>query len=496
MLIPLQLNLGVPGVAVPEAAAVIRGVVYDCDCLDWSQTLFRRKIRRNFTNMSVQNIMDSILDNELSGETITIGTIDSQVTVPLVDARQARVFDVCRDLAGATGQTFYMDFDETLQMRSTTIPSAPLILNEDNVLFEGTTVTTDRETYRNVQTVLVTGTPQVENEEAMTLMSERLNEEEIADRAAIEGGTGRYEEYEEITHPTSNRLDDLQFLGVGFANLRLATSGLLRTIMACRVRGYGFRAGQLVTVNLPNFGVLGNFIIQRVTISEVGGQFLFHDLELTASSRQWRAYESWIAILSNSKISIQLFGALVHDSVTFSTPGLSNWTVPNGITTVTVTVKGASGGGSGGARRYVYQTRDFPNCIEAGDSWGGTGGKSGKAIASLLVTEGDVLTVFIGTRGIGGSGGKLDLYFGPACGGPPIPKAGTAGTASTVFRNGVSIAEGFGGGGGNPDPPSQGTAGGGSGSIVTVGGGKSGGNGGFGQVTGSAGQHGEVMIEW
>src|SRR5689334_19329190 len=60
---------------------------YTCDCLEWSQILLRRKLRRNFTDITVQALVDSILDNELIGEGLTFGTIDARSIIPLVDAR-------------------------------------------------------------------------------------------------------------------------------------------------------------------------------------------------------------------------------------------------------------------------------------------------------------------------------------------------------------------------------------------------------------------------
>jgi hypothetical protein len=462
---------------------------YECDLVDWAQILVRRQVRRNFVSMTVLGIVESVLDNELAGELLTIGTIDSRVMVPLVDASAgARVFDLFRDLGSATGQSFRVEFDQSLRFTSTTVETAPLLLNESNVLVEATEITRDRDTYRNVQTVIVTGTPATTDEDPLVLTVQRTNEDQIAERQAIEGGTGRYEELESITHPISNRLEDLLIMGNGYGDLRLAISGALRTLLTVQVRGYGFRAGQVATVELPTFGISGEFMVQRVSLQERAGQFLFHTLELVESSMQRRAYESWLTILAKGKIAISLFGTIAHDSVTFTTPGAANWTVPAGVTVITITAKGGSGGGAGGATTWV----PVPGgCFPTGNVTGGKGGNSGKAISSVNVLEGQEFNLFIGTRGSAGTGGNT------GCIATPVPTGGTAGTPTTVFRSGVSMAEAFGGGGGVPPPtPAPGAPGGGSGSIVTVGGGKTGGAGGSGTSNGTIGQHGSVTIEW
>ena len=219
---------------------------YTCDCLDQSFILMRRRLRRNFTQVPIHTILTSILENELLGENISIGTIDSRSTIPLVDAKNAPIYDVCRDMAAMTGQILTIEGDGRIQMRSTSVMTAPVSLTESNAELTGTGITDDRETYRNVQIVVVTGTPP-EGQDAAVVSVERRNDDQIADRAAVEGGTGQYESIEEITHPTSNAGADLSLLGIGVANALLSLAGTPRRTFSCVTRGYGFRAGQVCT---------------------------------------------------------------------------------------------------------------------------------------------------------------------------------------------------------------------------------------------------------
>jgi hypothetical protein len=122
-------------------------------------------------------------------------------------------------------------------------------------------------------------------------------------------------------------------------------------------------------------------------------------------------------------------------SASFSTPGSSDWIVPDGVTSVTVDAYGAAGGNG--------QIPEEPS----------EGGLGGRTRATIEVTPGETLQVNVG--GLGGSytGG------GPAIGGTNGGGdaggygAGGGGGASGVGRGGTSVDDrvvvaGGGGGGG------------------------------------------------
>lgn len=488
---------------VVKASQDLRTFAYQVDCLDWTQTLLRRKVQRNFTNVPIQNVLDSLLDNELAEETLTIGTIESRATLPLVDSRSGKVLDVCRDMAAATGQTFYVEFDQSIQMRSTLVAAAPLVFSEANVLLEATQATHDREAYRNVQRVKVTGTPQVKNQDALTTEQERRNTDQIAARQAIEGGSGLYEEVEEIVHPTSNDGAEIALLGISYARLRLATSGTPRTTVRCQVLGYGFRAGQVATVDLPTFGLSGTFAVQRVSIREELGRLLFHEVELTNSSLQQRAYESWLKIAGGGKVTVQVPGSITNNLQIFNTPGSYTWTVPPGVTMVELTSRGGSAGGSGGAYAGITILSFFATDIHNG----GIGGSSGLAVTNLTVTPGEDISVIVGSAGLAGSNAAaVDSGDPTSCAG----SAGTSGTHSQVSYLGSIVCQGNAGLAGSAATASinsgevragsngiSGTNGSGVGDAITVGGGKSGGAPGVGGgASPGAGQDGSVEVRW
>jgi hypothetical protein len=395
--------------------------------------------------------------------------------MPLAESNGASAFDLIRDLAAASGQTFYVDNLKRLQFRVTSNQAAPALTVST---VETASIEIDRETYRNVQRVMVTGTP-TGNEEAATSSQERSNVGQITERAILEGGSGRYEDVEEVTHPTSNASADLALLGISYANLRLATSGALRQTLKCRVRQYGVRAGQFATVTLNSLGISGTWLIQRVAVQEEDGRRLINDLELVRVSLQQRAYESWLRIVKAGKITVQMPGAITSNLQIFSSPGAATWTVPANVTVAEFTCHGPGGGGGRGF--YLFA------CAKA---IGNNGGNGGKAVSIVTVTAGQIFDIFVGN---GGAGGVNDTSCGANNG-----TAGAPGSAHSSVALSASIkCQGDLGTGGSFIYGIPGADGSGIGDGVTVGGGALKGLGGLPEsyqpTNGSAGS---VEVRW
>ncbi len=191
-------------------------------------------------------------------------------------------------------------------------------------------------------------------------------------------------------------------------------------------------------------------------------------------------------------------------TVSFTTPGAASWTVPAGVTSIQVVATGGAGGGDS----YAYGQ--------------GLGGNGATVTATLAVSPGQVLDLYIGGGGAPGGGSGLPQgtghYGGGSGGGATNVDAGAADqviaggggggyadSASGNWSGGSGCASGFAGGSGqDPFGTSDGstTGAGGAGGVGGAGGtylglgeaGASGGNGnggagGFGgpQLFGSGG---------
>ena len=159
-------------------------------------------------------------------------------------------------------------------------------------------------------------------------------------------------------------------------------------------------------------------------------------------------------------INIFLTQSSFSDSTTFSYTGsVQNWTVPNGNTTITVTAYGGSGGD--GVNGTIVN--------------GATGGNGAAVTATISVTAGDTLYLYVG-----GSGANASIRTGGSGGwggGSSISSGGNGGTASSGYGAG-------GGGGGTLISTSSSL----SDALIIAGGG--GGGAGGANVAGSAGSGG------
>lgn len=160
-------------------------------------------------------------------------------------------------------------------------------------------------------------------------------------------------------------------------------------------------------------------------------------------------------------------------SQTYYSAGTSSFTVPSGITSITVKVWGAGGGGANGS---------------GGTGSGGNGGGGGYSQATLAVTPSESLSMVVGS---GGSAGTASRYAGDGGGFSAVMRSSTylavAGAGAGGGAGNGTGAGGVGGAGGGGNGQS-GTAGtGGAGTYATTAAAGTGGSGGTGGVAGSVG---------
>jgi hypothetical protein len=145
------------------------------------------------------------------------------------------------------------------------------------------------------------------------------------------------------------------------------------------------------------------------------------------------------------------FPSGTHGSQVYNVAGSYTWTVPAGVSLITVYGVGAGGGGG----QAFSAATSAPNQLSGGTGGGGASGS--EATVTIAVTPGDTITVTVGAGGAGGSG----LPFGIVSGGD--------GGSTFVKKNGVDLVDfGQGVGGVGYDMFGSGNGSGGSPSASTV----------------------------
>lgn len=94
------------------------------------------------------------------------------------------------------------------------------------------------------------------------------DDEEIADRIAVEGGSGLYESIEDLPD-----VDDAD-LALGAATAKLARDGAIRQTIEIETDTTGLRTGQLLTVTWPTLSASGTYLINSVRAGDVQGKFI------------------------------------------------------------------------------------------------------------------------------------------------------------------------------------------------------------------------------
>lgn len=170
-------------------------------------------------------------------------------------------------------------------------------------------------------------------------------------------------------------------------------------------------------------------------------------------------------------------------AASFTVPGNYSFTVPGGVTSLTITAIGGGGGGGGYSGIYI----------------GGIGGDGARVVSTLSVTPGQVLSLVVGGGGGGGTNGPSSGGGGYTCG----AQGGGGGSTNIGAGTANQIIAGGGGGGGSCSSGMDGGSAGGTGGAggdggsdgysIPAGGGAGGvgGQGGDdGMFQGSSGQNG------
>jgi hypothetical protein len=161
----------------------------------------------------------------------------------------------------------------------------------------------------------------------------------------------------------------------------------------------------------------------------------------------------------------------VTNTVSFTTPGIYTWTVPDGLTSISIVATGGGAGGGGMSAANVGQA----------------GGAGAVITGTLSVTPGQVLSLVVGGGGGAGANGPVNgngFFFGAGGGGGGSSNV-DAGSDQQIIAGGGGGAGSYEGGAGG-DAGGTGGAGGNGGNAPLFGGtGGGGGSGGIGGVAGS-----------
>ena len=464
-------------------------------CAGWMLLAERVRISASYASATIDTIIPSVISGYLAADGIVQGVCDEGPILEQASADYISVHDLLRDVAEASGGWYDITTTKRLDFRKTTFADGPAT-GLDAAL--GTVeLQIAHQDYRNVQLVRAKGTS------GNAVVQTRSDAAEISARAAVEGGSGQYQNFLEVQHPSSDDSDALSRLAISVAVVQLHTYGRLQRTVSVETLHPGYMPGAVVDVSFPSLGIGGKWQIAQVSFGLLG-HLLKVSVQLTQTSVMQRAYKSWLAIINAKRAFVQMPGTpLFSNTVTLTTS--QTWTVPNANGDGTPVecefdCYGAGGGGSGNITITTDVDNLSGNCFVPPTNYGGAGGRGGKAISFRTLAVGTVLTINVGSGGSAGTNGADP--WATVCGSAAV--AGGAGGSTQVLNGGTVLAQGDGGGGGGlpvavltmapyrypsyHNPGAPGLDGGGIGDFFTPGGGNVGGAG------GAAGAAGYIVI--
>lgn len=271
---------------------------YSIEADGWDSLLARHLITKSYTNvMAGQILRDAITASGLNLDGVTAGLVDDGVQILLAEANHVRVSDFIRDIGVAGGGVAFINAYKQIVFRPLSVDVAEMVITNDRA--ETIQHMSDLDNYRNRQVVKVTGTG------GATVTETRDDLVQQALRIADEGGSGIYEAYQEIKHPTSNVVGELSIMGqtVGFVQLRTYARNARRVTVTMREPAP--RIGQLTVLDLPGFGLAGTFIAMRKSWRDRATRFVF-EVEFWESSFQQIALESLLRIVGAGKAAVSI----------------------------------------------------------------------------------------------------------------------------------------------------------------------------------------------
>jgi len=361
---------------------------YQVECADWSRTLERRTLTYTTFNVSAKDLIYQLLTITLSNESLYPAFLEDSPTFPYIEIKDLRFSEVFRDVADGSGMSWWVDPEQGVHLVKTAYAAAPFTLGDGTIV--DPQVEETREQYRNVMYVTVTGTPPDTSAQANEVSVTRQDDNEIWNRYIIEGGTGRYEVIEKLTHPASNDPIELQKLGITYCIFRLRRSGRNGRPFRATTYTFGLEPGMLASVDVSRLGLnKDSMIITSVTEKHQDTDFWQYDVEGTFTDPNELVTEAYLRMLQTGRaILLMPIGVFVGTNAITSS---GDFTITgSGSVEVQVVCNGASGGGGGYTGISQFN--------------GGKGGNGGKASSFRTFPAGTVLTVTIGTAGASGAG--------------------------------------------------------------------------------------------
>lgn len=127
-------------------------VVHKLECLDYVRSLDRNLVVENYQNMTDKEIIEDIVANYCQGTGITTLNVVEGVTIQNITFNYSQPSQCFRRIAELTGRTWYLDYDKDIHYHELTQNAAPFDIddaNSDAAEYYGLKIKKDNSNIRN-----------------------------------------------------------------------------------------------------------------------------------------------------------------------------------------------------------------------------------------------------------------------------------------------------------------------------------------------------------
>ena len=282
---------------------------YQCRCQDWSEAFSRRLCKRTYENMTLGAIVADIVAQDLDDEGITTANVATGPTIVGPIVFDGYVRDAFEALKQITGYEYFVDPEKDLHFALSSAVASPFSLTDTSQNWIAMRATRSLTDYRNVETVRT-------NAEVGDAVSTATVEDdtEIAARAAIEGGSGRYEHTDDV--------DNIQTAAAAaeIAQGYLTQFGSIPEAIEFETIEAGLAPGQALPITVSRPAVSGTYLIDSISSDVDAGAVLRHVVHAVypAVSPDWKKLLADLnrrtataePITSSAAMSVQITGSM------------------------------------------------------------------------------------------------------------------------------------------------------------------------------------------
>lgn len=214
---------------------------YECVVGDYSLITDKRRVWKEYKDEPLEDIVADINTNFLDGEGVTLGTVEAGPNITKTFNGQT-VTEAYNELAAlaADGRWWKIRAGKVLDFKLSTSEAAPGTLDNTTVKAKPRPRTwTARAKYRNRQYIRA-------GSDVLTILAQEEDSAEITARQTAEGGSGIYEDVEDLPDVKSGTE------ATAAAQAMIEKHGKIVRFVKCTTWEPGYRSGQSVTVNLSN----------------------------------------------------------------------------------------------------------------------------------------------------------------------------------------------------------------------------------------------------